>query len=673
MIKNIDYGRVCPEMTVGSVYRVVRTPLLLAPVALAVMASNQVQAQKMVLPNAIVVSAPELSNPSSTRIDLNETPVLQSATDGATVLTQIPGFSAVGNGGTNGDPVFRGMFGSRLAILTSGAQMAGACPSRMDNPSSYISPYSYDEVEIIKGPQTVQWGPGASAATIRFERAEEDFSDKTYRLDGSVMIGSNGRLDRHLDGAIGNQKGYIRLEANDSQADDYKDGDGATVASEWDKWNTNAAIGWTPDADTLLELEVGRGDGESKYAGRHMDGTKFLRETAALRFKKKNLGEHWSAFEAQVNYGYADHIMDNFSLREPPMMAMAMELDRRTVSGRAASTWDWENYSLVLGADAKQEKHRRGLNTANTLVDYRSEQTGVFSELTWFASESQKVVSGLRVDHVTASDELTTTATAGQERSDNLFSGFMRLESNLSNMPATTHIGFGYVERFPDYWEMKPSNGSLSGDVNAFAGVEPEKTAQVDLGAHFQYDNLSWWTTGYVGMVTDYIIFDYGNGTRIGNVDGYIAGAEAGARYQFDGPWSVNGAMAYAWGENRDTGKALPQIAPLEARLGFTYEQQAWTLNSVLRMVAGQDRVAINQGNVVGYDFSTSDAFMTVDVNAEYRLNEVLTLRAGVDNLFDETYSEHLNKAGSSAFGYPANTAFNEPGRTVWLSASASF
>ena len=118
--------------------------------------------------------------------------------------------------------------------------------------------------------------------------------------------------------------------------------------------------------------------------------------------------------------------MDNYTLREPPVMGgmggmggmpmkMAMELDRRTRSGRVASTWDYSDYSLVVGVDAKEEEHRRGLNTTNVMKDYSREQAGVFSELTWFMNDAQQVVSGLRVDRVSATDEMATTATAGQE------------------------------------------------------------------------------------------------------------------------------------------------------------------------------------------------------------------------------------------------------------------
>ena len=92
------------------------------------------------------------------------------ASNGADYLKTIPGFTALRNGGTNGDPVLRGMFGSRLNLLTNDGVMHGACPFRMDNAMSYVSPENYDRLVVIKGPQTVLWGPGAAAGTVRLER-----------------------------------------------------------------------------------------------------------------------------------------------------------------------------------------------------------------------------------------------------------------------------------------------------------------------------------------------------------------------------------------------------------------------------------------------------------------------------------------------------------------------
>ncbi|NYS36318.1 TonB-dependent receptor plug domain-containing protein, partial [Streptococcus danieliae] len=130
------------------------------------------------------------------------------------------------NGGTNGDPVFRGMFGSRLKIMTNDSEMLGACPSRMDAPTSYISPENFDLLTMVKGPQTVLWGPGNSAGTVRFEREKPIFTAAGIQGNASALTASNHRWDGNADISFGNEKGYVRLIGNKSRSDDYKDGNG---------------------------------------------------------------------------------------------------------------------------------------------------------------------------------------------------------------------------------------------------------------------------------------------------------------------------------------------------------------------------------------------------------------------------------------------------------------
>lgn len=50
-----------------------------------------------------------------------------------------------------------------------------------------------------------------------------------------------------------------------------------------------------------------------------------------------------------------------------------------------------------------------------------------------------------------------------------------------------------------------------------------------------------------------------------------------------------------------------------------------------------------------------------------------VNLSVGVDNLMNKTYSEHLNLAGNSRFGYSAKISVNEPGRIFWGKVSMTF
>ncbi len=666
---------------------------LLAPSAVAAQAGHDDHTQDLAELSPTVITAVAPSSPLTVVTNPKDPRQPVPASDGADYLKTIPGFSAIRSGGTNGDPVLRGMFGSRLNILTNGGVMLGACPNRMDAPTSYISPETYDRLTVIKGPQSVVWGPGGSAGTVLFERDPEQFGELGSRVNASLLAGSNGRFDKVLDTAAGNRLGYARFVGNQSRADDYEDGNGDSVPSRWDKWNGDATLGWTPDADTLLELTAGKGDGEARYAGRGMDGSQFKRESLGLRFEKSNLGEVLDKLEAQVYYNYADHVMDNYSLRTPSgsgMMGMPMvsNVDRRTLGARIKATWRWADVQLVSGLDAQTNEHRQrggmGIDAHKAqpwTKDADFHNYGVFGELTWHRTEQDRLVTGARLDRASAKDFRQASATSGATRADTLPSGFVRYEHDLASLPATTYIGLGHAQRFPDYWELFSPTSGPSGSLNAFDGIKPEKTTQLDVGIQYQGERLDAWASGYVGQIRDYILFDYRNAmmgmpsSRAQHVDARIMGGEMGAAYKLSENWKADATLAYAWGKNSSDGKALPQMPPLESRLGLSYSRDDWSAGVLWRVVAAQNRIAENAGNVVGKDYEKSAGFGVFSLNGAYQLSKHLKLSAGLDNLFDKAYSEHLNLAGNAGFGYPASDpqAVNEPGRTLWTKVDLSF
>jgi iron complex outermembrane receptor protein len=468
------------------------------------------------------------------------------------------------------------------------------------------------------------------------------------------------------------------------------------------------ALGWTPDKDTWLELTAGQGDGEARYAGRSMDGSQFKRESLGMRFEKSNIGDVFDKFEASTYYNYADHIMDNFSLRTPGSMSMggtgsmhgsssmnmgasssmemsssmhaggmsmpmAMQLDRRTVGGRMLGTWLWSDIKLEGGTDMQQNTHRNK-ESDGWVKDARFRNYGVFSELTWTATEQDNVVSGARLDRVLV-DNFSDTGITG--RNDMLHAGFARIEHSLADMPLMLYAGVGYTERFPDYWELFSPTYGPGGSASAFDSIKAEKTTQLDIGAQYSSERLNGWVSAYVGHVNDFILFRYDpHNARVSvadNVSAHIMGGEAGLNYKLTESWKTETSLAYSWAENTSDNRALPQIPPLEARLGLSWEKGDWSSTGLLRMVSSQNRIAENEGNVVGKDFAASPGFAVFSANAAYKVNQYVKVSTGVDNLFNKDYSEHLNLAGNSSFGYSANTSVNEAGRTVWAKVNVKF
>ena len=627
------------------------------------------------------------------------------ATDGADYLQSIAGFNSIKSGGTNGDVTFRGMFGSRIKILTDGTENLGACPARMDAPTSYIQPESFDRISVVKGPQTVQYANTGSAATVIFERQKPTLTDdKNYQGQASVLVGSFGRLDHNIEAAVGDSKKYMRINANRSESNSYEDGDGNKVPSSWERWNTDLALGWTPDEDTWVELTGGKADGEAEYAGRTMDGSQFARESLGLRVEKKNLSPVIKKLEGQVNYSYNDHIMDNFSLRTPPLAEMthggmkmlmpnpmAMQVTRRTLNSRLAMTSEWDKLSLITGVDSQLNKHGGSMSSPTMpsmnvafREDMRFQSYGAFGEMTYQFNDAYKLVTGARIDQVKI-DALKLN----DQRKETLPSAFIRLENQYPEHNAKSYIGLGYVERVPDYWELfSTAHGNTGMSKPTFNDLNTEKTLQLDLGYQYQHDALSVWTSAYAGLINDFILLSYHNHPKAGmgghdhgssfsagakNVDATIAGAEAGIGYQFTDAIQADLSAMYAWGENTDTHKPLPQIAPLEGRLNLRYVQDKYSLGLLWRAVAKQDRISLNQGNIVGYDTGESKSFTTLALNASYNIQKDLNLAVGVDNVLDKTYTEHLNKLGVGADGQVGTQQFNNTGRNYWARISMKF
>ncbi|HFG6933451.1 TPA: TonB-dependent copper receptor [Acinetobacter baumannii] len=620
------------------------------------------------------------------------------ATDGADYLQSIMGFNSIQSGGTNGDVTFRGMFGSRIKILTDGTENLGACPNRMDAPTSYISPESYDRISVIKGPQTVQYANTGSAATVLFERQPEKLtSEKPYRGQASVLLGSYGRIDHNVEAAIGDEKKYIRLNANRSESNSYQDGDGNTVPSAWKKWNADVALGFTPDENTWVELTGGKSDGESLYAGRSMDGSQFARESLGLRFEKKNITDVIKKIEGQVNYSYNDHIMDNFSLRQPELKhdhethemyldKSAMQVTRRTLNSRLAMTTEWNKWSLITGIDSQFNKHGGSMSSPKMNMpfsqDMRFQSYGAFGELGYQWSENSKLVTGARLDQVKI-DALKLNV----DRSETLPSAFIRLENQHPEHNAKSYIGLGYVERVPDYWELfSTAHGNSGMPKPTFNDLDTEKTLQLDMGYQHQHGAFNSWASAYVGLINDYILMSYHNHPTSGghghgssfsagakNVDATIAGAEAGIGYQFTDHIQADLSAMYAWGKNTTDDKPLPQISPLEGRLNIRYVADKYNLGLLWRAVAEQNRVSLHQGNIVGYDLKPSKGFSTLSLNGSYNLRKDIDVSVGIDNVLDKTYTEHLNKAGSAGFGFASEEQFNNIGRNYWVRMSMKF
>jgi iron complex outermembrane recepter protein len=659
----------------------------------------------------VVVTTVHVRHPLRVEFDAKAPAQPVPAQDGADVLKPIAGFAVIRKGGTDGDPVFRGMAGSRLAIEIDGEALLGGCGNRMDPPTAYVYPAAFDRVTIIKGPQTVRHGPGTAAGVVAFERDLVRLAAPATSLHATSTAGSFGRRDAAVDARSGTPSHQLRLAGTYSRSDDAVDGDGRELHSRFRRWSVNAAAAWTPKDDAVIELTAARSDGEAAYADRAMDGVAFDRDNLGARFRRSGISPLIRSVEAQIYRNAVDHVMDNFSLR--PFVPTAMmpgrsvsNPDRLTEGGRAqAELKPGGSMRLHVGVDHQQNRHSIRSTSDELAAPYAAmprrrdaefRQTGAFVEavVPWGAADGHRMVAGARGDDWTAVDHRVAVAagrmnfvpnpTAGVRREKVLPSGFVRYEHELQwsqlPQPLTWYAGVGHVQRFPDYWELFSKESRTT--VSAFETV-PEETTQLDVGWLYRGEVLELSVALFASWIDNYILIENGvrkpaagGMTRTAIISRNIAaetwGGEATLAWRLAPDWKVDASVASVRGDNETDGRPLAQLPPIDGRLSLQYTRSTWSAAGLLRLVAAQNRVAIGQGNIVGQDLGRSPGFAVVSFNASWRPTASLRCSAGVDNLFDRTYAEHISRAGAAVAGFVTTTRVNEPGRFFWLKVDFS-
>ncbi len=591
--------------------------------------------------------------------------------DGSGFLKTIPGFNVTRKGGAGGDISLRGMAGSRISVLNDGQQIGGTCGGRMDPPTNYIAPDTYEQVTVIKGPQTVKYGPVGSAGTVLFERDHYGMDQAGSEGRAALTLGSFDRLDYVTEIKVGDGQYYSSLDLNGSESDHYKDGDGKPIQSRYDRDNLSAAFGWAPSDDQVVELSYGQSSGSAEYADRTNKARVIDNENGSLLAKTALDQPLLKQLEFQGYWNENDHIMDNFDKGGDDAMGMN---PRRTTYG--AHLWaelefdrNWQATVGVDFIDSTQEmrggKTLTQLHAAAFNKVFNQQNVGLFVEAEHRLGTGT-LFSGVRYDNwqTTLLGSWASGAKA-TDNSDDLFSGFVRYQYDIGQHQY--YAGLGHSERIADYWEVMRAGKTLT--------LETEQTNQLDIG--WIYSGAVELTTSlFYADLQDYILIDVNAAPAARNIDATLFGGEASAKYDFADNWNALATVAYSHGDNDSDDVALGQVSPLEGRLALNYQRQNWSFGALWRLVAQQDRVAEGQGNIVGQDLGETAGFGVVSFNGAWQPSDQFRLSFGIDNVLDKQYAEHIAKSGAGNDALPINQRtrqVNEPGRSGWIKLGYEF
>ena len=650
-------------------------------------------------------------NPAVVRLSTEEE--LAPARDTGDSLRDLLGVSGSRMGGHGVDPTIRGLSQTRINVLLDGAYVHGGCPNRMDPPTSYAATGNYEEITVLKGFQTLEYGGGGPGGTILFERRTERFEadeDVRGRLDAGYRD-NGGTWDVGADVAAGGRNGFARFIGSYTDAGNYDDGDGNEVRSSYKETSGAVIFGYTPSDMTRAEFSYEKQETRDLlYPGAGMDSQYADNDSYRFKFDTEEVGGPFARVKFEAYRSEVDHEMDNYTLR--PLVAPAKM--------RAPSTSDTTGGRLVAELDSGYGQWKLGVDVQNNDRDavrindsagilnsvlwpgVKIDQTGVFAELTHVLNARNRVTGGLRYDYVTSDASKRKVnenppmmprspnqlyalyyngAQANKKRDDNI-GGLLRLEHDLEAANGTVFAGISRSVRTPDASERYlASNGSMM--MPAWVGnpdIDSEKHHQVELGIVLHGSRWDAEGSVFYNDVDDFILRDRRDDVPMApeasiyrNIDATLFGGEVRLRYEWSDNWSSHFGLAYVRAKNDTDDRDIAQTPPLEGTISLDYSAGDWDAGVRVRAAAQQTKVDTTSSTGVegdGLDVRKTPGWGVLDLYGRYELNDNLTIDVGVDNVFDKNYAQHLNRSNSFD---STQVQVNEPGRIAWVAVSAYF
>ncbi|MDA8752536.1 TonB-dependent receptor [Halieaceae bacterium] len=648
----------------------------------AVMLAGQLSAQPL---EELVVAAQR----DTRTIDVVEALVV--APDVSRLLLQAPGANINTNGPITGIPQYRGLFGPRIAVSLDGNQLAPAGPNWMDPPLSYAVTAQLESLQVYRGIAPVSvaqesLGGAVDARTRHGEFGQQNDFELQGRVMGSAQTLSSGyQLD--ADVLLANRSQRFRFAAMTQSGDDASFPGGDILPTEYERQRYDLGYGVRFGGHTL-QIDYGYNDtGDAGTPALPMDIEYFEGDLLGISYRFESAGA--LALEARLYGSDLDHGMTNFHLRPaPPASAWRQNIaSSRNRGAELQALLTDDHGTWRVGIDAFREAHDSDIDNPKNPAFFvqnfngaKREVLGAFLERGMQLGTRWRTELGLRYNHVSSdAGEVDGTPAMMMPPAQMLRDSFNaaqreQADDNVdlvakawfaASDSLSLYAGLSRKQRSPSYqerylWLPLEATGGLA-DGQVYIGnleLQAERAHIAELGLDFADGRLSLSPRLFYNEVDDFIqgtplgpmhpatmmvrMMNAANGTnrqdplRFSNVDARLYGFDMDWSLRLDERWSLSGLVNHVRGERRDIADDLYRIAPSNATVRIDYSSGDWGLSLENVLYASQDRVSETNRE------KTTPGHGTVNLRGSWQVSPALQLAAGVDNLFDRDYQEHL-------------------------------
>ena len=649
--------------------------------------------------------------------------------DAGGLMRSMPGIGAARRGPLGLDPNVRGLSETEVGVYIDGARTFPAGPLRMDSPLSHIDPSTIASVDVVKGPYALTWGPGNMSA-IRVTKRGDD--PPATPLTGSVHTGYDTNLQAvETTGFAMGRQGRWFYSANGAwrTGNDYDSGADTATPAGYTSGEGRGRIGVDLSARSTLSVSGGyQEQRDIDYPGRLLNANFFRTGTGQVEYTFAQDQGTLRRLTVRASAQQTLHGMDNEgkptfeagrdaqgNVVRPPLR-IGVDAEIQTYSGRIASdlrfgsVWDVTVGADVLHTyrDARRPFQAVMMDGTRVIPPFYRDATGDPLDRVWpgvtmtqegvFANASRRagpvrLSATMRLDLAQADADDPTTAFLDNanateddlSQNDVMVSGALTVSLPLDDV-WTISAGAGSVVRPPDALErysarIPASKSQTSAEFQGNPFLDPERSTQADLWVEGTSTRWTARLSGFARQIDDYItlspapsvdtilplspdtVFRYVNG------DATFYGAEASGSVALGRPLTLRASGSWLWGEDTALDEPALGVAPASGEVAVRWSPALGTssvrglfVEPAVRVVAEQDRVAATRGE------TPTDGYALVRLIAGVRVLNRVQLQAGVENLFDVAYTNHLN----------AKNPFNgirvaEPGRVFSLDVTVAF
>ncbi len=608
--------------------------------------------------------------------------------------------SMVRRSGIANDIILRGQKKDNINILIDGGKIYGACPNRMDPPTSHILTNNIESVEITEGPYDVEnFGTLSGAVKITTKEPEEGMHGEV-----SLNVGSWN----YLKGAATLSGGTDRVRAMASvsreTSEQYEDGDGndfaqqienydpATKSRYQDRYRDLDAyekstfmgklyVDVMENQELKLSYTANRSD-DVLYPSSPMDAIYDDSDIFDAEYIISGLGD-WSQ-ELSIHYynSKVDHPMSNrYRLSSGPgsMNEKTHHLETHMQGAKIKNSWDLaDGTAMTLGLDFSRRNWDgafEGKGMASmvdgfvSIDDVDTDNTAIFIEAEKnFGSFDLKL--GARYDD-------TSIEPAGDQPSND-YTAFSAYAFGTYGLWDGMKLfgGIGRSARVPDARELYIRMPMMGGMLIGNPDLDQVTNTEIDLGLELNAGSLYLKPKLFYSWLGDFIVYnDSKMMRRFDNVDSTIYGFSLDGSYSFTDQLYLDFGLAWQRGEKDEaqpgqTDKDLPEIPPLKGNVSLNWVYMDDSLARA-EVVASDSWTRYDADN----GEQELDSWAILNLKVEHALTKHIDVVLGIDNVFDETYavSNTYKDLTLLESGSQEVILMNEPGRYFYLNAAYKF